>query len=29
MVQKEDCFQIAALPDNNLDAIRAAEQAQG
>jgi branched-chain amino acid transport system substrate-binding protein len=29
MIQKEDCFQIAALPDNNLDAIRAAEQAQG
>jgi branched-chain amino acid transport system substrate-binding protein len=29
MVQQEDCFQIAALPDNNLDAIRAAEQAQG
>jgi branched-chain amino acid transport system substrate-binding protein len=29
MIQQEDCFQIAALPDNNLDAIRAAEQAQG
>jgi branched-chain amino acid transport system substrate-binding protein len=29
MVQQEDCFQIAALPDNNLDTIRAAEQAQG
>jgi branched-chain amino acid transport system substrate-binding protein len=29
MVQQEDCFQIAALSDNNLDTIRAAEQAQG
>ena len=29
MVQQEDCFQIAALPDNNLESIRAAEQSQG
>ena len=29
MVQKEDCFQIAALPGNNLEQIRAAEAAQG
>jgi branched-chain amino acid transport system substrate-binding protein len=28
-VQKEDCFQIAALPGNNLDAIRQMEQSQG
>ena len=28
MVQKEDCFPIAALPGNNLDTIRQAEQAQ-
>ena len=29
MIQREDCFPILALPDNNLDAIRAAEQSQG
>jgi branched-chain amino acid transport system substrate-binding protein len=29
MVEQESCFQIAALPDNNLVTIRAAEQAQG
>jgi branched-chain amino acid transport system substrate-binding protein len=29
MVQKEDCFDIAALPGNNLEEIRAAEKAQG
>jgi len=28
MIQQEDCFQIAALPGNNLDTIRQAEQAQ-
>jgi branched-chain amino acid transport system substrate-binding protein len=28
-VQKEGCFQIAPLPGNNLDAIRAQEKAQG
>jgi len=28
MVQKEDCFDIAALPGNNLEEIRAAEKAQ-
>jgi branched-chain amino acid transport system substrate-binding protein len=28
-VQKEDCFQIAALPGNNLESIRAAETSQG
>jgi len=29
MIEREDCFQIAPLPDNNLDSIRAAEQSQG
>jgi branched-chain amino acid transport system substrate-binding protein len=29
MVQQEDCFQIAALPGNNLDQIRVAEKTQG
>ena len=29
MAQKQGCFQIAALPDNNLAAIRQAEQQQG
>jgi branched-chain amino acid transport system substrate-binding protein len=29
MVQVEDCFDIAALPDNHLDEIRAAEVEQG
>jgi branched-chain amino acid transport system substrate-binding protein len=29
MVQQEACFQIAALPGNNLDQIRQAEQTQG
>jgi len=28
-VQKQGCFSIAALPGNNLDAIRQAEKAQG
>jgi branched-chain amino acid transport system substrate-binding protein len=28
MAQKEDCFEIAPLPGNNLEAIRAAEKAQ-
>ena len=28
-VQKEGCFEIAALPGNNLDAMRFAEKAQG
>jgi branched-chain amino acid transport system substrate-binding protein len=28
MVQKEDCFDIAALPGNNLEEIRSAEKAQ-
>jgi len=28
-VQKEACFDVAALPDNNLDSIRQAEKQQG
>jgi len=29
MAEKQGCFQIAALPDNNLAAIRQTEQQQG
>jgi branched-chain amino acid transport system substrate-binding protein len=29
MVQKEDCFEIAAIPESNLTQIRQAEQQQG
>jgi hypothetical protein len=29
MTQKEDCFEIASLPGDPLDTIRAAEKSQG